>query len=120
MRRIAVASAIVAGLLLSGCTSQNTSLDDGWKLIKAQDYAAARSHYQSMLADDPNNPYANLNLGVANEELGDKATAAKHYQAAITNGKDAKIWQVAEDGNVAGRSTTVLKVAEENLAGLGG
>jgi len=119
MRKFAVVSAVVTGLLLSGCASQNTSLDDGWKLIKAEDYASARAHYQTVLADNPNNPYANLNLGVALEELGDKAMAAKHYQAAIANGKDAQILEVAQDGNVAGRLTTVSKVAEENLASLG-
>jgi len=119
MRKFAVVGAVMAGLLLSGCAGQDTALDDGWKLIKAEDYAAARAHYQSVLAENPNNPYANLNLGVALEELGDKAMAAKYYQAAVANGKDAQILEVAQDGSVAGRRTTVSKVAEENLASLG-
>lgn len=118
MRKFAVVSAILAGLLLTGCASNNSALDDGWKLIQAQDYAAAQAQYQAVLAENPNNPYANLNLGVAYEKLGDKASAAKYYQAAIANGKDAHIVAVAEDGKVAERSTTVSKVAEENLAGL--
>jgi Tfp pilus assembly protein PilF len=111
--------ALVAAVVLAGCATQNTGLDDGWKLIKSEDYAAARAHYQSVLAEDPNNPYANLNLGVALEELGDNAMAAKHYQVAISTGKDAQIQEVAQDGHSAGRNTTVSKVAEENLAGLG-
>ena len=115
----AVVSAVTAGLLLSGCSSQSTDLDDGWKLIKTEDYASARAHYQSVLAEKPNNPYAYLNLGVVLEELGDTTMAAKHYQIAIANGKDAQILEVAQDGNVAGRSTTVAKIAEENLASLG-
>lgn len=118
MRKFAVVSAILAGLLLTGCASNNSALDDGWKLIQSQDYAAAQAQYQAVLAENPNNPYANLNLGVAYEKLGDKASAAKYYQAAIANGKDAHIVAVAEDGKVAERSTTVSKVAEENLAGL--
>jgi Flp pilus assembly protein TadD len=109
----------MAGLLLAGCAERSTALDDGWKLIKAEDYAAARAQYQSILAENPNDPYANLNLGVALEELGDNATAAKHYQVAIANGKDAQILEVAQDGKIASRSTTVSKVAEENLASLG-
>ena len=119
MRKFAIVGAMMAGLLLSGCSGQGEGLDDGWSMIKAEDYAAARAHYQSMLAEDPNNPYVNLNLGVAYEELGDKEMAAKHYQVALANGKDAEIEEVAQDGNTAPRATTVAKVAEENLATLG-
>ena len=119
MRKLAVVGAMMAGLLLAGCTGQGEALDDGWSMIVAEDYASARAQYQSMLAEDPNNPYANLNLGVAYEELGDNEMAAKHYQVAIANGKDAEISNVAQDGNVAPRSTTVAKVAQENLASLG-
>lgn len=119
MRKLVIASAMVMGLALSGCSGQSQALDDGWDMIVAQDYNSARAHYQSLLADDPNNPYVNLNLGVAYEELGDKEMAAKHYQVAVANGKDAQIKEVAQDGNTADRSTTVMKVAQENLATLG-
>ncbi len=119
MRRLAVVGAMMAGLLLAGCTGQGKALDDGWSLIAAQDYASAQAHYQTMLAEDPNNPYANLNLGVAYEELGDNEMAAKHYQVAVANGQDAEIQEVAQDGNVARRETTVAKVAQENLRCVG-
>ncbi len=119
MRRLAVVGAMMAGLLLSGCTGQGKALDDGWSMIVAEEYASARAHYQSMLAEDPNNPYVNLNLGVAYEETGDNEMAAKHYQVAVANGKEALIQEVAQDGNVAPRETTVAKVAQENLASLG-
>ena len=119
MRRLAVVGAMLAGLLLSGCSGQSDGLDDGWSMITAQEYASAQAHYQSMLAEDPNNPYANLNLGVAYEHSGDNEMAAKHYQVAVANGQDAEIQEVAQDGNVAPRSTTVAKVAQENLANLG-
>ena len=119
MLRLAVVSAMVAGLLLSGCSRQTEALDTGWTMITEQDYGSARVHYKSMLAEDPNNPYANLNLGVAYEETGDNEMAAKHYQVAVANGKDALIQAVVEDGKVTERSTTVAKVAQENLASLG-
>ena len=73
-----------------------------------------------MIAEDPNNPYVNLNLGVAYETLGDNQMAAKHYQVAMANGKNAQVTNVMQDGNVAPRETTVSKVAQENLAELGG
>ncbi len=119
MRRFAVVSAMVAGLVLAGCTGQSKALDDGWSMLVAEDYASAQAHYQSMLAEDPNNPYANLNLGVAYEETGDTEMAAKHYQVAVANGKDALLQAVVDDGKVTPRSTTVAKVAQENLASLG-
>ena len=120
MRRLAVVGAMIAGLLVSGCSGQGGALDEGWSMIAAQDYASARAHYQSMLAEDPNNPYVNLNLGVAFEESGDNEMAAKHYQVAVANGAEAEIQEVAQDGNVAPRATTVAKIAQENLACLGG
>ena len=119
MRNFAIVGAMMAGLLLVGCSGQSEGLDNGWSMIKVENYAGARAHYQSMLAEDPNNPYVNLNLGVAYEELGDNAMAAKHYQVALANGKDAEIQEVAQDGKIAPRATTVAKVAKENLATLG-
>jgi tetratricopeptide (TPR) repeat protein len=120
MRKLAVVGAVMSALMLSGCSGLGEDQDNGWDMIAAQDFSSARAHYQSMLAENPNDPYANLNLGVAYEELGDKQLAAKHYQVAIANGKDAEIQEVAQDGKTAARSTTVAKIAQENLAGLGG
>ena len=88
-------------------------------MIAAQEYASARAHYQSMLAEDPNNPYVNLNLGVAFEESGDNETAAKHYQVAVAHGAEANIHEVAQDCNVAPRATPVAEIAQANLACLG-
>jgi tetratricopeptide (TPR) repeat protein len=118
IRRAAIIGAMIAGLMLSGCGSLNSAQDDGWNLIVAKDYQAARTHYLSKLVENPNDPYVNLNLGVTYEELGDTDLAVTHYQLAIANGKDAKIQEVAQDGKVVLRSTTVSEIAEENLAAL--
>jgi len=118
-RRIAIIGAMIAGLALSGCASPNSSQDDGWKLIVAKDYQAAQAYYQNKLAEDPSDPYVNLNLGVTYEELGNTDLAVTHYQLAVANGKDAKIQEVTQDGNVMLRSTTVSEIAQENLATLG-
>jgi tetratricopeptide (TPR) repeat protein len=107
-------------MMLAGCAGQGAEHDGAWRSIVAEDYSSARAQYESILAADPDNPYANLNLGVAYEELGDTALAAKHYQVAIASGTEAQILEVAQDGNTAGRSTTVKQVATENLARLGG
>lgn len=120
MRRLAVCGAILMGLLVAGCSGSGSDQQAAWDSIIAQDYNSARAQYQSILAEDPDDPYANLNIGVAYEELGDNAMAAKHYQVAIANGAEAPIQEVAQDGNKAGRSTTVKQVAQENLARIGG
>lgn len=120
MRVTRLAAAMFGGLLLAGCSSQDKVQDDAWNSIVAQDYASARAQYESILAGDPDNPYANLNIGAAYEELGNMSMAAKHYQAAIAGGKDAQIVEVAQDGKTVGRQTTVAKVAEENLTRIGG
>ena len=115
MRRVAVLSALVAGLLVAGCATQGGAQKDAWDSIVAQDYNAARAKYETILAEHPNDPYANLNIGVAYEELGDNAMAAKHYQIAIANGADSPIMEVAQDGKTAGDKTTVKQVAMRNL-----
>ena len=119
MLRYKLIGAVIGGVLLAGCSGHSAEQDDGWDMIVAEDYSNARAHYQSLLADDPNNPYVNLNLGVAYEELGDLEMAAKHYQVALANGEDVEINEVARDGNTAGRNTTVADVAQENLNTLG-
>jgi tetratricopeptide (TPR) repeat protein len=120
MRRLSVLGAMMAGLLLAGCAAQSTEHKAAWDNIIAEDYNAARAQYESILAESPNDPYANLNIGVAYEELGDNANAAKHYQIAIANGAEAEIQQVAQDGQKASRRSTVKQVAEENLARING
>jgi len=110
---------MMAGLVLAGCSARGGAVDKGWGMIAAEDFASARAHYQSLLAENPNDPYANLNLGVTYEETGDSEMAARHYQVAVATGKDELIQEVAQDGSVAPRETTVAKVAQQNLASLG-
>lgn len=120
MRKLGVAGILIAGLVLSGCAGQGGTDDDAWNAVVAEDYASARARYQSILAENPDDPYANLNIGVAHEELGNRAQAAQHYRVAIANGANAEVEEVARDGLTARRVTTVRAVAQRNLARLGG
>lgn len=107
------------GLVLSGCASGASSdLERGWKLMLAQDYPAARVHYESMLADYPTNPYAHLNLGVAYQQLGEPDRAREHYEAAIEHGGSAEVTRVAEREDIEPRTTTVAELAQQNLDSL--
>ena len=118
MRKLAVLGAMMAGLLVAGCAAPGGEHQDAWQSLVDQDYNGARAHYETILASNPNDPYANLNLGVVYEEMGDTAMATKHYQLAIANGAESPIMEVTQDGNTAARSTTVKQIAQENLAGL--
>ena len=120
MRGNVILVAVIGGILLAGCTGRSVEENTAWRSIVAEDYSSARDQYASILAGDPKDPYANLNIGVAYEELGDLAMAAKHYQLAIDHGAEAQIVQVAQDGKTADRKTTVRNVATENLARVNG
>ena len=120
MRGFTVVGAVIGGLLLAGCTGLSKEESTAWRSIVAEDYSSARDQYASILAGDPNDPYANLNIGVAYEELGDLAMAAKHYQIAIDHGAEAEVIEVAQDGKTTDRFTTVKAVATENLARVSG
>ncbi|MDH3667941.1 MAG: hypothetical protein OEN23_13525 [Paracoccaceae bacterium] len=119
MRKHVGIGALAVALLAAGCTDSGTYRDDGWSMIVAEDYTAARDHYLAVLSEKPADPWAHLNLGVAYEELAELDLARQHYELAVEHGRNAEIGEVAQDGNVADRETTVAKVAAGNLASLG-
>ncbi len=118
MRKRRLLAALVCATLLAACTYTGTYRDEGWSKIVAEDYSGARDYYLTVLAERPTNPWANLNIGVAYEELGQIDLARQHYELAARHGELAEIVEVAHDGNVVGRSTTVAEVAADNLARL--
>jgi len=61
---------------------------DGVALVKAGDYAGAAAKFQAVLALDPNNKAAKINLDIAEAQIaiaaGDPATAVTKLQEAVT------------------------------------
>ena len=41
MRKFTIVGAIMAGLLLSGCSGQSEGLDNGWSMIQTENYAGS-------------------------------------------------------------------------------
>lgn len=117
MKTPIVPGALALALLLGSCapSGPHGELKEGWELMVAREYAAARDHYEALLAEYPDNPYAHLNLGVAYHQLGEIDLARRNYEAAIAHGGDAEISMVAEQGNVATRPDTVAEQARKNL-----
>ena len=115
-------TAVLLALLLTGCTGigsgASPGLKRGWELMVAEDYTSAVEHYENMLKDYPDNPYALLNLGVAYQRLGEFDRARPNYQAAIEHGSTADVTRVAEKAGVKTETTTVSDLARQNLATL--
>ena len=116
MQRSVAFGVTLLSLLLAGCaTGPNAELEEGFEMVAAEDYGAARDHYERILAEHPNNPYAHLNLGVAYQQLGQHQLARQHYEAAIANGGGATVTRVAEQAGVDSRTSTVVELARRNL-----
>lgn len=122
MRKLTRVGATVFALLIAACASSgpNAELKEGWELMVARDYPAARDHFEAMLAGYPDNPYVHLNLGVAYHELGQTDLARRHYELAIAEGGTAEISTVSRQGNVEDQPSTVADLARTNLDRLGG
>ena len=116
MKAMLAASLTLLAISLAGCaTGASTELKKGWELILAKDYAGARDQYEATLVKYPDNPYALLNLGFVNQQLGDYRRARENYEAAIIHGSNAEVTRVVEGDEVNPRQTTVADKARENL-----
>ena len=133
MRTFLAAAASVA--LLAGCatessTSNNStrtasanerddSLGNGISAVRRGDYARAEATLAAELKNDPNDPYANLNMGVLRAIQDRRDEALAFYQRAIENGEEAPINRtVTANGSVLAETTTVANVARENISRL--
>lgn len=130
MRNVMVA-AMAAAALLGGCASQsdNAQVDEpsaesqmlaqGIDAFKAGDLAAAEASWNEILKRDPNDPYANLNMGALKAVTNRTEEAVAHYKLAAENGERSPIVQtVSRNGTTVNVDTTVSNVARENVSKL--
>ena len=116
MQKFLAPGALLMALMLAGCArGPSAELEKGFDLLVAEDYAAARDHYENMLTEHPDNPYVHLNLGVAYQRLGEGDLARQHFEAAIANGGGAEVTRVAEEGGIGAQTSTVVDLARQNL-----
>jgi Flp pilus assembly protein TadD len=116
-------TAAAAFLLLAGCggdkpdPAQQLKLDYriGFEALQQHDFAKAVQYLEDAATLEPGDPYVQLNLGVAYQNLGqlDKARAA--YEQAAAAGKGVRPARVT-DPHYAGR--TVEELARDDLASL--
>lgn len=123
MKLMPIIAGATALALLAGCetapSGPSARLDEGLIAYKENRLGDARAHFESMLADDPNNPYVHLSLGAILAEQGDVTAAARHYNVAAANGANSPVRTAVVPGSSSQVETTVEKVAQENLAALG-
>lgn len=133
MRNVLAAIASIA--LLAGCAAESTTTNDSSatasarasenrvnsanSAIQAREYDRAEATLNAELAANPNDPYANLTMGVLRAIQDRRDEAMAFYQRAAENGEDAALSQtVTANGVVTSESTTVAKVARENMSRL--
>ena len=109
----------IALLALAACAdSAAERMQPGFEMLAARDYAAAEAYFADMVAEDPENAHAHLNLAVAHQAQGDIAMAREHYQEAVALGEGVTIGQTAFEGQVKTEESTVAAVAAYNLSNL--
>lgn len=122
MQRFTALGAMMLALAVTGCgggIGPAGELEKGWELMVAKNYPSARDHYEQMLEEYPDNPYALLNLGVAYQQLGETSRARASFEAAIAHGTSAEITLLTDEGGVREQTMTVAEQAQANLETLG-
>lgn len=116
--------ALAAGALMAvtACSTDermvDTEYDPGFDMLASQNYAAAETFFAGKVAEDPDDPYAHLNLAAAQEAQGNYAMAASHYQDATRLGDGVTVGKTVYNGQVKMEETTVAALAAYNLANL--
>lgn len=109
--------------LLAACVAppeKRDPLQFGFGLLLAEDYERARTHFESLHAEHPRDPYIALGLGVALDELGDRERAAEMYRIAVEEGAHSPVHQVVAHGKLSQRTTSAATLARKNLEALDG
>jgi tetratricopeptide (TPR) repeat protein len=107
---------LTIGLALAGCGTEGASVtpdDPGFKAMATGDYSSSQNEFQSALASKPHDPYLELDLGVAYQNMGRLDLAEALYRQAMTDGKDV-VPPYTTYPRDAGKS--IAQIACENIA----
>ena len=108
------------GTLAAGCESMGqqrdasvTSNSAGYKALQSGDYAEARNQFEPDLVKAPHDAYLELDLAVADQQLGRTVAAEKLDREAMANGHD-----VVPPYDMFGRDQgkSIADIACENIA----
>jgi len=82
---------VLVAAAVAGCESQSASVtedDPGYKALLAGDYATAQKEFEPKQAKDPHDPYFELDLAAAYQQLGRLDLAEALDRQAMVDGKD--------------------------------
>jgi hypothetical protein len=82
---------VLMGLALAGCGTEGASVtpdDPGFKALATGDYTSSQNEFQTEAAKKPHDPYLELDLGAAYQNLGRLDLAEVLYRQAMVDGKN--------------------------------
>lgn len=107
------AAPLIGAVLLIGACTENSP---GYEELAQGNYAAARDELAPLQAESPHDPYLELNLGWAYQNLGRMDLAEPLYRGALADGQNVL---PAQTTNPAFQGKSVADIACANLrAGL--
>jgi Tfp pilus assembly protein PilF len=121
--RLVSAGLVASALLLAACGDSAPDPAEvfkvdyriGFEAVQAHDFAKAAQYLGEAAQIDPNDPYVQLNLGVAYQNLGEMDKARAAYEQAVKTGQGVRPTRVT-DPRYSGR--TVAELARDDLASL--
>ena len=87
-------------------------LSDGYERLQAGDLAAAREHFAAVLAVEPKNSFALMNMAAILEKEGKPGQAMEMYRTVIASGSAAVAGEASEKGK---RGASLLQLAREAI-----
>jgi tetratricopeptide (TPR) repeat protein len=118
MRSLAkVAVKALVAVFLAGCVVRTGPIERGFKAFDDKDYAKAEIEFLKALEDDPDNPYAQVNLGAVYQNTARPELARAFYQKALITGKDVTPSRKAntEETDKKKKDPTLAELAQINL-----
>jgi len=109
-----ITSLLVLALAAAGC-SKTVGVDpsgQAYKALDAHDYGAAREAFAAAYSKDPHDPFVELDLGAAYQNLGRMDLAEPFYRGVMTDGKGIK---PATTTNPSDEGKTLDQIACTNL-----
>ena len=134
-------AAVLVVMTFSGCAIRMGPIDKGFRHferaqscvadqvrknqpvtpLSCEDYVIAETEFKEALADDEDNPYAQLNLGAVYQNTGRPQLAIPLYQKVLETGKDVRPTRKAnsEKADKEKKDPTLAELAQANLSILG-
>lgn len=106
--------ALVATLAIAAgaCATKFTAVDRGFEAFSKQDYVTAEREFTEALRDNPNNPYAQLNMAAVYQNTGRLQEAIPLYEKVLVTGRRIR---PSRKANTTKGNPTLAELAQANL-----